>query len=301
MAPVYPMTLNLGSTISSQLVDLDIADIGGGFSVSADDASWIACVAMAEVASIPIATILVRAMSLRRVAVYSASLYLVCACLSLLVSGEDGLIVLRAMQSFCSGTLSVLLFVSVMATLPPGFARNIGLALFAFASTAPIALNASAGAFVTERWGWQGLYFFDITWGLTFLVLAWRFLRPATRAMRLSEIDWVRLCLNVALADAKIFKIFKPGAAARSPFENLRKPYIAGAIFRPPDASSRLMPASRTRSTVAAYAASAPGKSAATASACWMAGVGARGHRGRLRADNQHPAYHRASASLRRR
>jgi hypothetical protein len=31
----------LGSTISSQLIDLDIADIGGGFSVSADDASWI--------------------------------------------------------------------------------------------------------------------------------------------------------------------------------------------------------------------------------------------------------------------
>ena len=60
----------VGSTISSQLVDLDIADIGGGFSVSADEASWIACVAtMSEVVSIPIAAILVRAMSLRRVAV----------------------------------------------------------------------------------------------------------------------------------------------------------------------------------------------------------------------------------------
>src|SRR5271169_1973403 len=78
----------VGSTISSQLVDLDIADIGGGFSVSADDASCIAT--MAEVVSIPIAAILVRAMSLRRVAVYSASLYVLCACLSL-VSGEDGL------------------------------------------------------------------------------------------------------------------------------------------------------------------------------------------------------------------
>jgi hypothetical protein len=49
----------IGSTISSQLVDLDIADIAGGFSVSADDASWIACIAtMAEVVSIPIAAIL---------------------------------------------------------------------------------------------------------------------------------------------------------------------------------------------------------------------------------------------------
>jgi MFS transporter, DHA2 family, multidrug resistance protein len=197
----------VGSTISSQLVDLDIADIGGGFSVSADDASWIACVAtMAEVVSIPIAAILVRAMSLRRVAIYSASLYLVCACLSLLVSGEDGLIVLRAMQSYCSGTLSVLMFVSVVATLPPGPARNIGLAAFAFASTAPTALNASVGGFVTERWGWQGLYFFDITWGLIFLVLAWRFLRPAPRAMRLSEIDWPGyVILAVGLAALILF------------------------------------------------------------------------------------------------
>jgi DHA2 family multidrug resistance protein len=133
----------------------------------------------------------VRALSLRRVAVYSASLYVVCACLSLLVSGEDGLIVLRAMQSYCSGTMSVLMFIAVVAILPAGFARNIGLALFAFASTAPTALNASAGAFVTERWGWQGLHYFDLIWGLTFLVLAWRFLRPAPRAMHLSEIDWL--------------------------------------------------------------------------------------------------------------
>ena len=85
----------VGSTISSQLVDLDIADIGAGFSVSADDASWISCVAtMTEVVSISITAIPVRALSLRRVAVYSASLYVVCACLSLLVSGEDRLIVL---------------------------------------------------------------------------------------------------------------------------------------------------------------------------------------------------------------
>src|SRR5712671_6532301 len=120
----------VGSSISSQLVDLDIADIAGAFSVSADEASWIACVAtMAEVASIPIAAILVRALSLRTVVLCSASLYALCACMSLffVAGGEEPLIVLRAAQSFCGGILSVLLFVSVMATLPPGAARNLGL------------------------------------------------------------------------------------------------------------------------------------------------------------------------------
>jgi DHA2 family multidrug resistance protein len=201
----------VGSTISSQLVDLDIADIGGGFSVSADQASWIACVAtMAEVASIPIAAILARALSLRRVAIYSASIFAVCACLSLFASGEDGLIVLRAVQSLCNGTISVLMFVSVMATLPPGFVRSIGLAVFAFATTAPYALNASAGAFVTERWGWQGLYFFDMAWSLTFVALALRFLRPAKRAMRLSEIDWVGY-LPLAIELAALILFMKQG------------------------------------------------------------------------------------------
>src|SRR6516165_3411721 len=201
----------IGSTISSQLVDLDIADIGGGFSVSADDASWIACVAtMAEVASIPIAAILARALSLRRVAIYSASLYAVCAFLSLFASGEDGLIVLRAVQSFCNGTISVLMFVSVMATLSPGFGRSVGLAVFAFATTAPYALNATAGAFVTEHWGWQGLYYFDVAWSLIFLGLAWRFLRPATHAMRLSEIDWVGY-LVLAIGLAALILLVKQG------------------------------------------------------------------------------------------
>src|SRR5207302_6930170 len=75
----------VGSTISSQLVDLDIADIGGGFSLSADDASWIACVAtMAEGVSIPIAGILVRALSLRRGARDRCSSCVFCACLGLL-------------------------------------------------------------------------------------------------------------------------------------------------------------------------------------------------------------------------
>ena len=92
----------VGSSISSQLVDLDIA---GAFSVSADEASWIACIAtMAEVASIPIAAILVRTLSLRTVVLCSASLYALCACMSFfLVAGEEPLIVLRAAQSFCGG------------------------------------------------------------------------------------------------------------------------------------------------------------------------------------------------------
>src|SRR5258706_10551883 len=74
----------VGSSISSQLVDLAIADVGGGFSISADQASWIACVAtMAEVAGIPIAATLVRALSLRTLVLWTASVYALSALASL--------------------------------------------------------------------------------------------------------------------------------------------------------------------------------------------------------------------------
>src|ERR1700689_2604165 len=76
----------VGSSVSSQLFDLDIADIAGGFSISADQASWIACAAtMAEVASIPIAALLVRASSLRKVVLTATAIYAASALVSLLV------------------------------------------------------------------------------------------------------------------------------------------------------------------------------------------------------------------------
>jgi DHA2 family multidrug resistance protein len=197
----------LGSTISSQLVDLGIADIGGGFSISADEASWIACTAtMAEVSGIPIAAALVRAVSLRTVALWTGVIFALCAFASLHAGSEDSLFVLRAIQSFCTGILSVLLFVAVMATLPRGAARNLGLAVFAFASTAPAALNASVGGFMTEHFGWVGLYYFDLAWSLVFVVLAWWLIRPTPHAMRMRDIDWPGyILLSIGLAALILF------------------------------------------------------------------------------------------------
>jgi MFS transporter, DHA2 family, multidrug resistance protein len=201
----------VGSSVSSQLVDLDIADIAGGFSISADQASWIASAAtMAEVASIPIAALLVRASSLRKVVLTATLIFAACALASLLVADATLLIPIRIVQSFCSGVLSVLMFVAVMATLPVGSARNIGLSVFAFASTAPTALNATVGAFVTESWGWQGLYYFDLSWAVLLLAAAWIVLRPAPRAMRISEIDWLGYA-PLALGLAALILFMKQG------------------------------------------------------------------------------------------
>jgi len=201
----------LGSSISSQLVDLDIADVGGAFSISADEASWIACIAtMAEVAAIPLAALLVRALSLRVVVIWTTGAYALCALGSLAAADEGVLLVLRAVQSFCGGIMSVLLFVAVVATLPPGPRRGIGLAVFAFASTAPAALVASVGAFVTERFGWQGLYYFDIAWALVVFGLGVFVLRATPSAMRLSEIDWPSYLL-AAVGLAALILFMKQG------------------------------------------------------------------------------------------
>ncbi len=201
----------IGSSISSQLVDLEIADIGGAFSVSADDGSWIACVAtMAEVAAIPVAAILVRALTLRTVVIVTSIIFMLTALASLAIRDEVELLLLRAIQSFAEGTISVLMFVAVMASLPPGPGRAIGLSVFGFASTAPSALAASAGAFVTGLWGWRGLYFFDLAWSLVVPALAVFAIRPTPRAIRLSEIDWLGYTL-LASGCAALIVFMKQG------------------------------------------------------------------------------------------
>jgi DHA2 family multidrug resistance protein len=173
--------------------------VGGAFSISVDDASWIASVAtMAEVAAIPIAATLVRVIMLRTLVVWTAGIFAVTAGASLGAQGEAELLVLRAVQSFSEGTISVLMFIAVMANLPPGPGRAIGLTVFGFASTAPSAVAASVGAFVTEHWGWRGLYFFDMGWAVVVLALAYVFMRPTSRNMRLSEIDWIGYVLLAA-------------------------------------------------------------------------------------------------------
>jgi DHA2 family multidrug resistance protein len=197
----------VGASITSQLVDLAIADVGGAFSISADQASWIACIAtMAEVAGIPIAAILARALSLRVLALSAAAIFTLCALANLHAADAGWLLIFRGVQSFFDGIISVLLFVAVMTYLPSGAQRNVGLAVFVFASTAPSGLAASVGALFTENFGWRGLYYFDISWSILFLGLAWVAIRPAPRLMRLSEIDWSGyLLLSVGLAALIMF------------------------------------------------------------------------------------------------
>ncbi|HYB09790.1 MAG TPA: MFS transporter [Alphaproteobacteria bacterium] len=194
------MTLaQIGSSISSQLVDLEIADLGGAFSLSSDDASWIACIAtMAEVAAIPLAATLARAVTMRTLIIWTSAIFALAAIASLPVRDETVLLVLRAVGSFCGGTISVLMFTAVMANLPPGPGRSAGLSVFAFASTAPSSIAAWVGAVVTERFGWQGLFYFDIAWAVVLLVLAITVLRSTASGMRLAEIDWLGYALLAA-------------------------------------------------------------------------------------------------------
>jgi hypothetical protein len=161
---------------------------------------------------------------LRVLLIWATSILALTAPASLVAVGDSELLVLRAIESFSEGTISVLMFVVVVTRLPPGSKRNIGLAVFGFASTAPSALAASAGAFVTEHWGWRGNYYFDIAWALVVLALAIGVIRPSPRAMRLSEIDWRGYAL-LAAGCAALIAFMKQGDR----FFRLRNPNIVRA------------------------------------------------------------------------
>ena len=161
------------SSVLSQANGLAANDIAGLLSVSTDEGSWIAtATSMGEIAVIPIAAVLTAALSLRRMALYAGGLYLVAAAASLIATDLLPFIAARALLGAAGGIMPVMMMVAVIATLPPGPQRAVGLALFAFASSIPSALAPSVGGGLIDTFGVRGLALAEVFWSAGFIVLA---------------------------------------------------------------------------------------------------------------------------------
>jgi MFS transporter, DHA2 family, multidrug resistance protein len=190
----------VAATIGSQAVGLAAPDLAGAFRVSANEASWIGTVTtMAEVAAVPIIAVLIRPLTLRRVALAAAAVHGLAALLSLVAPDLAAMLVLRALQGFTGGFFPVLMMVVVMATLPPGPWRGAGLAAFGLASSLPSALAATVAGAFTDAFGWRGLFLYDLAWVVPFLALAWTLLpRQPAAPGELARVDWPGYALLAA-------------------------------------------------------------------------------------------------------
>jgi DHA2 family multidrug resistance protein len=186
------MIASICSSVMSQANGLAANDLAGLLSVSADDASWIAtATTMAEVAVIPVAAILTAVLTLRRIALSASLFYGVAAALSLSASDLPAFVAARVLVGAAGGLMPVMMMVTVMATLPPGPRRAIGLAVFAFASSIPAALAPSVGGLLLDLAGPRALALAELGWVAAFALVAATSLPKAPMRLEiLSGVDW---------------------------------------------------------------------------------------------------------------
>ena len=179
------------ASLSAQGQAMAGADLGGGFGLSADEASWIQTAgAMAEVAAVLIAAPLFAAIGGRRLTAGAAFATGLLALLLTIAPAATGPL-LRAAHGFTTGMFAVAMMVWAMRTFPPQM-RGLPLMLFAFASSAPTALAPSLAGWLTAHLGGRGVFFFDVVWALPVAGLAWACLpREPLAWRRLLGVDWL--------------------------------------------------------------------------------------------------------------
>ena len=109
------------------------------------------------------------------------------ACASAQSLGQ--MIALRALQGFTGGVLIPMAFTII--TFLPKAKQPVGLALFAISATFAPAIGPTIGGYLTENFGWQYIFYFNLGPGILLIAMLWFSLDHAPMKLSLlREGDW---------------------------------------------------------------------------------------------------------------
>ena len=145
---------------------LGLADILGGVGVGFDAGSWMSSAyAAGDVAGVVIGCWLATALSLRRVLLGAAMMYMMASCVLALQPIMTIVLVARTVEGLAGGALLPMAIVALLRTLPPAH-RALALALYTSASTLAPQLAAALAGWLMDRWGWSALFWANVAPGL---------------------------------------------------------------------------------------------------------------------------------------
>jgi DHA2 family multidrug resistance protein len=180
-----------GTTFSVMAI-LTLGDIGGGLSVSSDDAAWLNTLYnVGAICGLPI--IMTMAASLGRGrAMLIAGLFYSLSSIAVAVSPfYEWALVARFIHGFFGGMLPVLMMQLVMTSLFPGRGQLEGMTLFALATSVGTGIAASIGGYLLTEFGWRGLFWIQALVGGVYTLLALRVLPDERGDLEyLSTKDW---------------------------------------------------------------------------------------------------------------
>src|SRR4029077_11273609 len=111
-----------------------------------------------EIIVIPLTDYLSRVFSFRNIMIGHATLFALFSVACAFTHDLPSMIAMRGLQGFFGGVLIPMAFTLVFTKLPKG-QQPVGLAMFALAVTFAPAIGPTIGGYLTENYGWEGVFF----------------------------------------------------------------------------------------------------------------------------------------------
>jgi MFS transporter, DHA2 family, multidrug resistance protein len=192
-APSYPkpgtresLLLNIGffsmvigmfmAILDIQIVASSIQQIQAGVAASADEIAWIqTSYLIAEVIGIPLSGLLNRALSMRRLFVFSAIGFTASSVLCALAWDLDSLIVFRCIQGFLGAAMIPTTMAAAFSLFGPNRSMLQQVAIGMVATLAP-SIGPTLGGWITEHMSWHWLFLVNVIPGIISAYMVWNFI-----------------------------------------------------------------------------------------------------------------------------
>jgi MFS transporter, DHA2 family, multidrug resistance protein len=197
-----------------QIVASSIAQIQAGVSASAEEIAWIqTSYLIAEVIGIPLSGLLNRALSMRRLFVYSCVGFTASSALCALAWDLDSLIVFRCIQGFLGAAMIPTTMAAAFSLFGPNRSMLQQVAIGMVATLAP-SIGPTLGGWITEHLSWHWLFLVNVIPGIIASTLVWRLIpKTGSNFSLIRNIDIIGLAA-MALFLGSFEYIFEEGAAA---------------------------------------------------------------------------------------
>lgn len=197
-----------------QIVASSIAQIQAGVSASAEEVAWIqTSYLIAEVIGIPLSGLLNRALSMRRLFVFSAAGFTAASVLCAFAWDLNSLVVFRCIQGFVGAAMIPTTMAAAFTLFGPNRSMFQQVAIGMVATLAP-SIGPTLGGWITENMSWHWLFLVNVIPGIVASVLVWNLTpKQPTQLNLIRNIDIIGLAA-MALFLGSFEYVFEEGPAA---------------------------------------------------------------------------------------
>lgn len=179
------------AVLNIHITNASLKDIQGALAATLEEGSFISTAYLtAEVVVIPVTGWLAMVFGLRRYLLWNAGFFMFATFLCAMAWNLESMLVFRALAGLAGGTLIPLSFTIILTLLPPT-KQPIGMGMFALTATQAPTIGPTLGGYLTERFGWESIFFLQLVPTAIMIFILWQGLpRAKAQLSLLKDGDW---------------------------------------------------------------------------------------------------------------